>query len=454
MAGCLVDRAQILPESLLYLDYASNLFSIARAQPTLSRTLDHPSNQTDSNQNASKPSLLYSLSSEDNFEITSFVAFFQPQKNIEKIVLGTSNGALLFLSSSGEIIKRVEKCHLGSITHLIFSKDGQSLISSSEDGSVKLWSSSGMLRKKIAALQDPITALHWSPDSSLLAVGSPNKITIKHMLKNVQDIEILLDSADIESPGSPCFLSWSPSSRYLLSGSELGTYLLHTASGEALFKSDTFPLPFEHGGWLPSSDSFLVTALNCMILSDIYGKVLFKSSLPSDSQVSCVALSPHGTEAILFQTNGNIASLPLLLQTPLKYKNFLLSTDSQGFINVKNVSTDYSETLDLQVSHISALTCDFGHLAVLILKRLFIYDLENLLTPCIFDFTGASADFLKLSPQSLLIYNHSPPQFHLFSLSGKPLSVFSLSPSLESPFLSPQLTDVSFESLFVSGKPF
>ena len=439
----LVDRSQSLPDSLLYLDFSSNLFSLSKHP--LSRTLDHKTSSS-SNSRLAKPSLLYSLPSKSNFEISSFAAYALPSKSIKNLALGTSTGNLILLSPSGEVLKIIDDIHSGSVTHLQFSSDGHSLISAGEDGSVKLWSTSGMLRKKVASLSSPITSLHWSPDTSLLAVGTPNRITIIHFLTNSPDISVTLDSEDISSPACAGFCVWSPCSRFLLVGTELCRFMLLSSSGESLLQSETFSLPFENGGWLPSSKGFLVASQNLILCCDIHGKIFSQQKFESQNSIMSIALSQNKTEALVLQANGDVKSLPLLLLTPLYFRNFEVKSDTDQLI-ITNTSSSYSETLDIQVSQISAIDCNFGFLALIVQDKLMVYDLENPLTPSIQDFTGGSPDFLSISSSCILI--SCPPQVFSFSLSGKALAVLSLPGSLATSGISSMA--VCAESIFLTG---
>jgi WD40 repeat protein len=62
--------------------------------------------------------------------------------------------------------------HAARITGVVCSSDGSMIVSSSEDGTVKLWSTNGALLKTLTAQSCPITALAMSPDGTKIAAGS------------------------------------------------------------------------------------------------------------------------------------------------------------------------------------------------------------------------------------------------------------------------------------------
>jgi intraflagellar transport protein 80 len=322
-------------------------------------------------------------------------------------------------------------------------------MSAGQDGSVKLWSTSGMLRKKVISLKNPITSMHWSPDTSLLALGMPNKLVVHHFLTNMPDLVINIDE-DPSSPACPLLLSWSPCSQYLLMGSELCRYMLLSANGEVLLQSETYSLPFEFGGWLPSSQGFLVASQNLILCSDVHGKVFSKKKVDAQDAIMSICVPNNTTQAIVFQANSVISSLPLLLLTPLYFKHFEVTTNDSEQLIISNTLSGYSETLDTKVSQILAIDCNHDHLAIIVHDKLIIYDLENPLTPTLQDFTGESPQFLNISSSRILIA--CPPQIFCFSLSGKCLSVLRLPSSISTSSLSPNSICFCADSLFISGR--
>jgi WD40 repeat protein len=61
--------------------------------------------------------------------------------------------------------------HAARITGVACSPDGTLIASSSEDGTIKLWSTNGTLLRTLTAQLCPVTALAWSPDGAKIAAG-------------------------------------------------------------------------------------------------------------------------------------------------------------------------------------------------------------------------------------------------------------------------------------------
>ena len=55
---------------------------------------------------------------------------------------------------------------------LRWSWDGAGIVTGGEDGAVKIWSKSGMLRSTLATNTSPVYCVSWSPDSQ---VGKLNR---------------------------------------------------------------------------------------------------------------------------------------------------------------------------------------------------------------------------------------------------------------------------------------
>ena len=50
---------------------------------------------------------------------------------------------------------------------LRWSWDGAGIVTGGEDGAVKIWSKSGMLRSTLATNTSPVYCVSWSPDSQV-----------------------------------------------------------------------------------------------------------------------------------------------------------------------------------------------------------------------------------------------------------------------------------------------
>ena len=95
-----------------------------------------------------------------------------PHSNVigPNLAAACSDGCLRLLSASGSVETTADGAHAGAVIQVRWNHAGTALATGGEDGSVKTWSASGMLRATVAAGDTPVYALAWSPDSSLVCV--------------------------------------------------------------------------------------------------------------------------------------------------------------------------------------------------------------------------------------------------------------------------------------------
>ncbi len=83
----------------------------------------------------------------------------------DAFVVACANGTFCFVSAqSGRIEKSVD-AHTGAITSLCWGPEATTIVTSGEDGAVKVWSQSGVQRSTLVSTGKCIYALVWGPDS-------------------------------------------------------------------------------------------------------------------------------------------------------------------------------------------------------------------------------------------------------------------------------------------------
>lgn len=89
----------------------------------------------------------------------------------------------MIMSKNGKTEKSVE-AHTGACICIRWSYDGTMIVSGGEDGQVKLWSKSGMLRSSLSQANGPIYSLAWSADNDSVLFCSGKTLTIKPLSAN------------------------------------------------------------------------------------------------------------------------------------------------------------------------------------------------------------------------------------------------------------------------------
>lgn len=156
-------------------------------------------------------------------------------------------------------------CPSGAILCGIWNWEGSELLTSGEDGCLRIWSRSGMLRSTLAQCPEPIYAAAWAPDSlaAIYAIG-PN-LVIKPTIPNAKTIQWK------GHEGVILCLSWSPTSKLIITGSEDCRYKVWDSRGHSLFSSGLHNHPINSLAWAPAGDLFSVGSFNILRVCDRYG---------------------------------------------------------------------------------------------------------------------------------------------------------------------------------------
>lgn len=87
-------------------------------------------------------------------------------------VAGLALTVLLFNAEAAPTLMWMRGGHAARISGIACSPDGAMIAASSEDGTVKLWSTNGTLLRTLSTQPFPATAVAWSPDGTKLAAGT------------------------------------------------------------------------------------------------------------------------------------------------------------------------------------------------------------------------------------------------------------------------------------------
>ncbi|HXR04450.1 MAG TPA: hypothetical protein VN836_07060, partial [Verrucomicrobiae bacterium] len=95
-------------------------------------------------------------------------------KRVQKTLFAASLGLAIFPArvEAFPAPQWMQGGHAARITGVACSPDGTMIASSSEDGTLKLWSTNGTLLRTLNTLPYATTALAWSPDGKSIAAGT------------------------------------------------------------------------------------------------------------------------------------------------------------------------------------------------------------------------------------------------------------------------------------------
>jgi intraflagellar transport protein 80 len=159
-----------------------------------------------------------------------------------------------------------------------WSHDGQAIVTGGEDGAVKVWSRSGMLRTTLVSGAKPVFAARWGADNNSILIASGRELSIATIQGDAGG-----GGAGPRAGGSGKALTWkahdgvvlcadwAPVTARIVSGGEDCRYRVWDAFGRQLFVSAPFDTVVTSLAWAPSGGYFGVGTHNALRLCDALG---------------------------------------------------------------------------------------------------------------------------------------------------------------------------------------
>ncbi|CAL8333089.1 unnamed protein product [Boreogadus saida] len=167
-------------------------------------------------------------------------------------------------SKSGRIEKSVE-AHKGAVLAGRWNYDGTALITAGEDGQIKIWSKSGMLRSTLAQQGSPVYSVAWGPDSDRILYTSGRQLVIKPLQPSAKVIQWKAHEGLILK------VDWNSVNELILSGGEDCRYKVWDSYGRLLYSSSPQDYPVTSLAWAPDGEVFAVGSFNTLHLCDKTG---------------------------------------------------------------------------------------------------------------------------------------------------------------------------------------
>jgi WD40 repeat protein/energy-coupling factor transporter ATP-binding protein EcfA2 len=157
---------------------------------------------------------------DSNRQLESLIESTKALKNLKQINSRKFSAQTLLRIQS--LINRVREInrlegHKGEVTSVNFSPDGNTIISASADGTIKLWSSKGKFIRDLLGHKGIVWSARFSPDGQTIASGSSDK-NVKIWSKDGRILKTLVGHTD-----SVYDVSFSPDNQIVASASRDGT---------------------------------------------------------------------------------------------------------------------------------------------------------------------------------------------------------------------------------------
>lgn len=213
--------------------------------------------------------------------------------------------------------------HAARITGLACSPDGAMLASSSEDGTVKLWSTNGMLLRSFNTQPNPATAIAWSPDGNKIAAGTYSGgvlsgkpgLGLTYLWKTTGGwtTNASLVRVTTNRFGKVTALAFSADNSRLVSGSAAGSNIVNSVADGSIINARpayiTSVRPAAVTSVAYSSPGLLASGCEDGMMSvyDAAGNLVWWSNNASTSNVTAVAFSPDGSWLATASLDHNIS---------------------------------------------------------------------------------------------------------------------------------------------------
>ena len=99
-----------------------------------------------------------------------------------KVVTASEDGKVRIYSTSGWNLEHTLSGHDGAVRWAEFSPNGQWVVSCGDDKTVRVWSAeTGELLRTLRESQEPVLTAAFSPNSQYIAATTPKKVLVWHL---------------------------------------------------------------------------------------------------------------------------------------------------------------------------------------------------------------------------------------------------------------------------------
>uniref|UniRef100_A0A7M4EL33 Intraflagellar transport protein 80 homolog n=1 Tax=Crocodylus porosus TaxID=8502 RepID=A0A7M4EL33_CROPO len=353
------------------------------------------------------------------------------QTHAENFVLTSSDGKFHLISKMGRVEKSIE-AHCGAVLAGRWNYEGTALVTVGEDGQIKIWSKSGMLRSTLVQQGTPVYSVAWSPDSGKVLYTSGKQLIIKPLQPNAKVLQWKAHDGVILK------VDWNSVNDLILSAGEDCKYKVWDSYGRLLYSSQPHEYPITSVAWALDGELFAVGSFHTLRLCDKTGWS-YALEKPNTGSIFNIAWSIDGTQIAGACGNGHVIFAHVVEQR-WEWKNFEITLTKRRTMEVRNVINDAMDLLEFRDRVIKA-SLNYGHLVVSTSLQCYVfshfllidgggiyiysYDGRLISSP---KFPGMRTDILNaqsvsLSNDTLVIRDKADEKvIYLFeALTGKPL---------------------------------
>ncbi|XP_043253953.1 intraflagellar transport protein 80 homolog [Colletes gigas] len=337
----------------------------------------------------------------------NYTTLITKKQSLDVLLITTADGKYHLVNKNGRIEKSVD-AHKGATTVGKWSSDGSALLTAGEDGLIKVWSRSGMLRSVIVRGTLPILSAVWSPDCMTVLYSQGAHLTFQSLNSNSKPRKLLAHD------GLILVLCWNHTHGLIVSGGEDCRYKVWDSNGSQLFSSNAGTHPITAVSWSYSGNHFAVGSFNTIKLCDKTGwsHSLEKINVGS---IYSIAWSNDSTQVAMACGNGTVLT-GHIIDRRLEWNNYEATLTKRKVIEVRHINNEIRETLDIS-DRVVQLEFGFDHLVVITPAQCHVYSVTNWNTPAIFDLKNTSISGVLLAEKHFLLVEWN--SVSLYSYQGR-----------------------------------
>ncbi|XP_062598363.1 intraflagellar transport protein 80 homolog [Saccostrea cucullata] len=342
------------------------------------------------------------------------------------------------ISKSGRVEKSVD-AHKGAVLSGRWSYFYFSLLAG-EDGQVKIWSRSGMLRSTLTQNSNTVYGVAWGPDSDQVLFTNGRQLVIKSLQANAKPTMWKAHDGVILN------VDWNPVNNLILSGAEDCRYKVWDTYGRIMYSSSVHDYPITSVAWTPNGELFAVGSFNTLRLCDQAGWS-YSLEKPNTGSLFKLAWSSDGTQVAGACGNGQVL-IAHVIEKRLEWKNYEAVVVGSKQIQVRNVMNEAVEKLDFRDRVIKVSLC-FNHLVVATASQCYIYNTKNWNTPMIFDMKEGNISLILQAEKHFMLVDSS--NVYIYSYDGR-MVCSPKYPGMRADILNYQTVSLSNDTVAIRDK--
>jgi intraflagellar transport protein 80 len=266
-----------------------------------------------------------------------------------------SDGTYLLVKRNGSIEKKIDAHKGAAVVAIRWNHEGTAIATSGEDGVVKIWSRSGMLRSTLAQTDSSVYSIAWSPDSNSLCFTSGKDVIIKPLQPQAK--QLMWKAHD----GTVLKVDWNTVNSLIITGGEDRKYKVWDSFGRPLYASKPLEFAVTAVSWSPNGELFGVGLYNSIRLCDKTGWT-YSREITDTGSIYSISWTSDCTQLAGVGANGAVV-FGQVLERKVEWQNIEAMLKETHKVIVHDILSDMTEELDFR-DRVIGMAVGFGYLVV------------------------------------------------------------------------------------------